>query len=290
MDTIEEQPLGQIPDDWWRLLDASRILTEWFKRHLLALFISVRVGEEIRYAVYSGFMLQFNQKLLWITVGHVIEELNDILLNHRDDILQMRWLDNCPIPGAETFHVHNRDLKLFWSNEIDFGFVHITGLDEANIRNNKQVQILSEQGWRNIHRARPEGFYIIGYPKEWMQIKLPDGKGQTMGTATINLSCLPIQRVPFKHHGGSFWKDPEGFYGKIMPFKDHESAQPSSPVGMSGAPVISLERDLDENGEMRIRYYLFGIQRSWNEIDTIRAEPIEKVARIMEQYFQTLER
>jgi hypothetical protein len=285
----EERLLSQLPEDWWRYLDASRILTEWFKKHLLGLFISARVGEEIKYDVFTGFLLEYNQKLLWMTVGHGIEELNDILVNHRNDILQLRWMDNCTIPGAETFPVHNRDLKLSWSDEIDFGFAHITGLDEANIKNGNQVQILSEQGWRNIHRAKPEGFYIIGYPKEWIQVKLPDGKGQTMGTATINLSCLPIQRVPFKEDGGSFWKDPDGFYGKITSFVDLDGGQPNSPVGMSGAPLISLERGLDENGEERIRYYLFGIQRSWNQVDTIRAEPIEKVAKIMEQHFKASE-
>jgi hypothetical protein len=180
-------------------------------------------------------------------------------------------------------------LKLFWSDEIDLGFAHITGLDEANIKNGNQVQILSEQGWRNIHRAKPEGFYVIGYPKEWIQVRLPDGEGQTMGTAIISLSCLPIQRVPFKEDGGSFWKDPKSFYGKVMPFKDLDGGQPKSPLGMSGAPLISLERGFDENGEERIRYYLFGVQRSWNEVDTIRAEPIEKVAGIIEQYFKTIE-
>ncbi len=48
MGNDEEQWDTQIPDDWWLLLDASRILTEWFKKHLLGMFISVRIGEEIR--------------------------------------------------------------------------------------------------------------------------------------------------------------------------------------------------------------------------------------------------
>jgi hypothetical protein len=289
MDSGEELTLGQLPDDWWRYLDSCKILSEWFKQFLLGLFISIKVGDQIKYDVYTGFLLEYRQKLLWITVGHGMEELNDILLNHRDDILQLRWMDNCTIPGAETFPVHNRDMKTFVADDIDFGFAVITGLDEMNIRNNNQVQIMTEQVWRNVQGAYPEGFYIIGYPQEWLEIRGPESKDQTMGTATIKLSCLPVEQVPFRASDGDFWADPEGFYGKIVPFADHQGGQPTSPRGMSGAPVISLERGFDDNAEERIRYRLFGIQRSWNKVDTIRAEPIQKVAAIMEQYFEALE-
>jgi len=289
MDAGEELTLDQVPDEWWRWQISAQTLSGWFKQHTLGLFLAAKVGNEIKPDVFTGFLLEYKQNLLWITVGHGVKELHDILLNHRDDIMQLRWMDNCTIPGAETFPVHNRALKLFWSDEIDFGFAHITGLDEANIRKSDQVQILSEHHWRDIDRAKPEGFYIIGYPKEWIEIHKQEANGRTTWSATLNLSCLPIQRVPFKADGGNFWKDPQGFYGKIMPFVEQAGGQPKSPVGMSGAPMISLERGLREDGELGIRYYLFGIQRSWNEVDTIRAEPIQKATAIMEQCFQTLE-
>lgn len=289
MGTGEEWTLDKIPDEWWRYQVSAQTLSGWFKQHTLGLFLAARVGDKIVPDVYTGFLVEYRKNLLWFTVGHGIKDLHDILQNHGADIVQLRWMDNCTIPGAETFPVHNRNLKLYCSDEIDFGFVHITGLDEANIRNSNQLQILSERIWLNIDRAEPEGFYVLGYPKEWIKIDKQQSNGRTTWSATLNLSCLPIQRVPYKADTGEFWADPEGFYGKIMPFVEKAGGQPASPVGMSGAPLFSLERGFDENGELRIGYYLFGIQRSWNEIDTIRAEPIQKAVAIVEQYFKTLE-
>jgi hypothetical protein len=75
------------------------------------------------------------------------------------------------------------------------------------------------------------------------------------------------------HTTKAFWNDPEAFYGQILPFVEGSKYQPASLQGMSGGPLFSLERDPSD----RIRYRLFGIQRSEDRDERlIRVEPIHR--------------
>ena len=72
------------------------------------------------------------------------------------------------------------------------------------------------------------------------------------------------------------WSDEEAFYGKILPYTDFPEFEVEEVKGMSGGPILSVERDPDG----RIRYRLVGIIQSWYRSESIiRAEPISRIAQ-----------
>ncbi|MCI0399682.1 MAG: hypothetical protein L0332_10950 [Chloroflexi bacterium] len=276
--------LSDLPDDWWRRLSTCQTLANWFGRYLVGLFFSVSLGGQPQYGVYTGFLLYHRQALLWITAGHVIDEIRGILSSPNVNITMMHWLDGYEFFGAESIPVHNRDLRMYSasSSGIDFGTIAITGLDRENMIRNERLQIMTEQGWRNLHRARPEGYYIVGYPHEWGEYRQDARSGnQIMHSFRANLACLPVSRIDYREPTRSddeFWSDPEAFYGQILSFADGTEYQPDDIRGMSGGPLLSVERDPSNE----IRYRLFGIQRSWlRDSRLIRAEPIQHIAELI---------
>ena len=279
--------LANLPDDWWLRLSTCQILAKVFSRHVLGLFISYKESghKQTCHAIATGFLLHHEEALLWVTAGHVVDKLGEILPDPDSEIIRMRWLDGCEIPGAESVVVHNRDLEMFSASEreIDFGVVAITGLDRANIIKGGAVRIITEQIWKNLHLAQPEGFYIVGYPQEWLEIKHERiDYRRVRGSATANLACVPVERIEpsIGSQPESFWNDPEAFYGQILPFSDTPAGQPDNIVGMSGGPVFSIERDPDGN----LRYRLVGIQSRWlRPSRRVRAEPIHKIVAMMEE-------
>lgn len=284
MDTDEiEVGIVNLPDDWWQYATTCQALSELFIQHLLSLFLSVEINGQTQHGVYTGFLFYYREHLLWVTAGHVIDEIRYILSAPNASIAGMRWLDNCAIPGAESIPVHHRDMEMFSANEsgIDFGVVKILGLDRANILRNDQVKPMTEQVWKNVHLAQPEGYYVLGYPKEWGELSEKRiSENQVLCSFRANLACLPVSRIEYRGADPTdeFWNDPEAFYGQIMPFVDVPWHQPESVVGMSGGPLFSIERDINR----QIRYRLFGIQRSWRQDERIiRAEPIHRIIGIM---------
>jgi hypothetical protein len=275
--------LTNLGDDWWQSVGACQVLSDVFSRHLLTLFVSYEVEGERNRQIYTGFLLHHSDTLFWVTAGHVIDCINKILADSSYKVLAMRWCDGCEIRGAESVVVHNRDLWMFstWKYGVDFAVAIITGLDAANILNNDRVRVLTEEVWRKVHLAQPEGYYLVGYPQEWVEIStdlLSDGR--VLGSLRANLACLPLRRIeyPGPDPTDEFWNDPEAFYGEILAFTDGPGYQPGDISGMSGGPVISLERDPDSG----IRYRLFGVQRSWkSEERLIRAEPIHRIIDII---------
>ena len=287
MEDENQKLLANLPSDWWRQLSTCQILADWFSHHLLGLFLSYREkGEEQScHVIATGFLLHHKEILLWVTAGHVVDKLREILSDQNNDIRRMRWLDGCEIPGAESVVVHNRDLAMFSACDqgMDFGVVALTGFDEANIINGGRVMVMTDQIWKNLHLAQPEGYYIIGYPQEWLEIRQERlNDKQVRGSATANLAFVPVERVepPTDGQPASFWDDPEAFYGQILPFADNSTAQPDNIIGMSGGPVLSIERDSTGN----LRYRLFGIQSRWLEQSRrVRAEPIHKIVAMMNE-------
>ena len=271
--------MDYLPTDWWRRKSTCQILLNWFKRYLLGLFLSVEIEGKVQHELYTGFLLLYKENLMWATAGHIIDEIREIKSNPNVRIVRMRWLDDSKISGAESVPVHSSNFRTYSATEfgIDFGVADITGLDRENILKNNRIEIMTEQGWKNLHLANPEGYYIIGYPKEWVEtneVRLPNNR--ILGSVLANAACIPVEQIeyPGKHPTKEFWNDPRAFYGGMLPYSDEPGHQPENIKGMSGGPLISIERTPNRE----FRYRLFGIQRSWDEnTRSIRVEPIENI-------------
>ena len=95
------------------------------------------------------------------------------------------------------------------------------------------------------------------------------------------MTCIPLIKIEYDQckGEGEFWSDPDAFYGKIVPFSGDSEVPPINIKGMSGGPLLSIERKPDKG----FLYRLYGIQRSWESRQRIiRAESIYKIQEIIE--------
>ena len=122
--------------------------------------MTFEIEGEAQHVLYTGFLLFYEENLMWATAGHVIDEIREIKSNPNIKIIRMRWLDDCKTSGAESVPVHNINFRTYSASEfgIDFGVADITGLDRENILRNDRVEIMTERGWKNLHLANPEGY------------------------------------------------------------------------------------------------------------------------------------
>ena len=277
-----------LPADWWQYRTQAKILCDHFRRYLLGLLLSFRIKDETHHQFYTGFLLEFQETLLWITAGHVVDGIKEILTDRSVRVVRALWADGYERPRAEALPV---DLDELLANalsasdkKMDFGAIAIRGLNETNIRQNGHSLTMTDQAWKNIHLANPEGFYILGFPDPWFKVSERQvSENQVFGKATANISCLPVQRIVGHPIEDGFWSDSEAFYGQVLPFIDGGGFQPETIVGMSGGPLFSIERDKND----QFRYYLFGLQRSWlPDSRVIRAEPIQRMVAVMDSLWR----
>jgi hypothetical protein len=287
MESANNQGLMNLPGDWWRSLEACEKLARWFRGHLLGLWIRFGNQSGIEPEFYTGFLLDYKGVLLWITAGHIIDRIKEILSNQSVEISGIRWVDQCSAPGADSIPI-GRTLCCYSATEIgiDFGAIKIQGLEADNIRACDETTPLTEEVWIGLDRAHPEGFYMLGYPKEGFEVtEGVDPSGQVWGVVEANLAFLPVERIEGEDRhqlvGETRWWDrPSSFYGRICSYTDPEVGQPQDINWMSGAPVFSVEREPEG-----IRYRLVGIQSSWvKSARQIRAEPIHSVVPLLDDF------
>ena len=268
--------LLSLPSEWWRLSAISSKLSGWFSQYIVGLAINAEYSGHYVHRVLSVFLISFDNLLLWFTAGHVIDQLKNDLSSSDVRINRMRWLDRFALKGAESIPI-STGIEAFSSKEIgipqlDFGVIRISGLEEVNLRKNSKVKVFSPQAWYNAENSNPEGFYLLGFPKESLLIS---DESKEQPAMWINLVAIPIQRIkPECSSEGEFWDDQEAFYGQILSFIDNPSSQINDIDFMSGGPIISIERD-PKHG---LKYRLFAIQRSWlQKKRIIRAEPFNRI-------------
>ena len=279
MDEHNFLQMMKMPDDWWRKSTICQLLKEYFSRHLLGLQVAADVNGEIKAEVFSGFLVNIHQQALWFTASHVVAYIKRLISNSEIEILHMRWLDFCDIEGAESIPVHNRSLEMFSMPEdvLDWGIVRIAGLDLENLLNNKKVQFLEPQIWKNLHLGKPEGYYILGWPLQDVEVN------QEERYVSASMTCVPVIKLEYDQcrGEGDFWNDPDAFYGKIIPFASETEIPPIDIKGMSGGPLLSIERKPDKG----FLYRLYGVQRGWEERKRIiRAESMHKILQVIEAY------
>jgi len=263
--------------DWWRYTIVSRRLTEWLNRHLLALMTTRTINGKSTTEFHTGFLVHHMDLLLWVTAGHVIDRLVEMRENQSIRVDRARWADWRPaFEGAESVPVDFTTLIMLsaTSEGVDFGVAVIRGLEADALLRNTNLQIMDERIWKSLDAARPDGYYLIGYPDEWNRIIERTTTGGLERGAAADAACIPIQPIEYRGFDpyNRFWDIPDLFYGQMVPFVDQPEPILQNIVGMSGGPILSLETDV----ESRIIYRLFGVQRAaYGEY--ISAEPMRRI-------------
>jgi hypothetical protein len=255
----------------------------WFRGHVVGLLVAGSAASQFQYSFYTGFLLAHMQQILWLTAGHVVEELQTILDSASFRVTQFCWLDNYEDLVAPVVPVHRREMPMrSWrSSGLDFGAVVPSLLDSGNLLRNEKIHVMEETIWKNLKQASPEGYYAIGYPRPWTTHReKPAPHSKVLHTLEANLACLPMRQLSAPPGGldDPSWSDPEAFYGEILPYTDLPAFEVDDIKGMSGGPVLSIER----TPEGRIAYRLVGIVQSWfRPKGLIRGEPIHRIAEVL---------
>jgi hypothetical protein len=274
----------ELPPDWWQTATASSVLIQQFKKHLLPLLVAGSVDRQVQYNVYTGILLRHGETIVWLTAGHVVDELIRILSSPHFKLSAMAWLDGYEATKAESVTMHRIDIpmKSWRVTGLDVGAVLPSILDVGNLLRNEKVETINSGIWKNLDLASPEGYYAIGFPRPWChhtQTSAPNNK--ILNSVKADIACLPLREIPppAEFAGDPEWSNPEAFYGQLLEYPDYPAFDLESARGMSGGPVLSVERDPDG----RIRYRLVGVIQSFAEGQSIfRAEPIQRVAEVID--------
>jgi hypothetical protein len=276
--------MGQFPPDWWQTVAAATALLQKFTNHVIPLLVAGIIDNSINYSVYSGILLRYERTIVWLTAGHIVDELVKVLSSPDFKLTTMVWLDDFGAKGAEGVRLHNTGIpmKSWKSAGLDVGAVLPSDLDLGRILKNNKVQPIDAGIWKNRSSIRPEGFYAIGFPRPWsihtkMPALIPALVNDVLISLKTDLSCLPLEVIqpPRENSDDPTWSDLKVFYGKILPYSDNPINNLDSPMDMSGGPILSFER----TAEGHIAYSLVGVIQSWVWAQSIiRAEAIDCIA------------
>ena len=266
-----------LPEGWWQTARTVSALVQVFRSYVIGLLLGGTVQGRYQIDFYTGFLLFHTDSLLWITAGHVIDKIAQVLASPSFRLSIMRWVDGYQVPGAEAVQVHHvpPPMKSWKSEGIDFGAVRVEGVDAEGLLANTKLRVMHEQGWKNLENSRPEGYFIVGYPAVWTKTsETPAEDNKVLHSIKADFACIPVAPVSppsDKDKYGTFWSKPHSFFGEIVPYPDLPTFEVDQLAGMSGSPLISIER----TPEGMLRYRLFGILTEWLPGEgTIRAEPI----------------
>lgn len=272
--------------DIWSSREVCAYLSHVFARHMLSMYVvSVVKKRKIEKNIYSGILYSELGANLWITAGHVIQELEDHRVSADRKIVGVSWVDNCPV-GCESgipLACDIGQLSMHFINDPDFdwGSVKIPDFNVRQLAASGAMVPVTSSMWTGREEANPEAYYLVGIPTEWIggeNLRVPGGVN---AKATPTLACVPLRMIDDRQEATpeGFWKCDHGFYAEVLPCMDEQGAELASIRGTSGGPIIGLRREADGN----IRYWLFGIQSRWlPQSQILRATRIDEFANAID--------
>ncbi len=277
-----------IPPDWWRRESACGKLSQWFGNHTLALLVVSRRGAEQCCRVFTGFLYRHKGIPLWVSAGHVMKALEE-LKEQGHPVIHSIWADRSRASpeGDAGVPVDLDTLHPFWIERrgVDLGFVVVPTFYLKLLDANPENCFLDERVWYGKDTARPEGYYLVGFPSakhDLTTVELSNGK--VLNRLQAPLMCLPLERIPDRpgEDPKAFWGIEGAFYGRLVPFAGRKEPPEFSIKYMSGGPILSIERTTD--GELLYRW--FGVQSSWlPESKVIRATSEDTAVAIIDELY-----
>lgn len=240
------------PDD----RDMLRFLKERFRQVVcLAFGVQRRVMTGVRekdagLRFCSGFILEVQSRWYWVTAGHILEEIQEVIESSDQDADAFRLIDSfgsdpvdtTPIPfnfeGAWKWFEHDDGLGL------DYGAVALGELEKRNLQ--KNIVPVSARDWKNLNSQSFREFFVLGFPTDSITPRYIDRPGGYSIFAKPKPSVVSMVKTAPQGSPTTFPR----LYGKLS-----ENWPKGGMAGFSGGPIVGLADD----GRFRV----IAVQSGW---------------------------
>lgn len=211
--------------------------------------------------VYSGFLLEVRGYTFWVTAGHCLKELDELLAAKGVRVHGGSFVDwfacgavhKSPVPfqyeTGRGFHLYQPE------NGFDFALIPLDLLQIGAFAANNLVP-LSRANWVRQRNLSFDSYLMLGIPKDKIVTSLKDNG--VMNVA-VSQSLLRIERIGLEDLGETPW-DSEAvpsdawFIGRLAPGCTIRNLK-----GMSGGPIYGFRRE----GKGRFTYHVVALQSHW---------------------------
>lgn len=277
---------SQLPSDWWqRRVALDYLIKSKLSHHMIGLELDGTVGQDVHSYLYTGFILEYKQHRLWVSAGHVIDEIRQVLNTRTFNVTKMAWLDGYQVSQADEILVYDRNLYLesWYTTGVDMGVVILSATDADAIFSNKKLAPITKDGWTSHEKTVIEGYLAAGFPRNLRNTLRKKATG-TLAEIPIDarITGFPIRRTSWQISPtyDEFWDDSTAFYGEILPYPDYPDEGVGDIGRMSGSPLFSFST----NDQGRVVYYLAGVLKTWDHRRTIRVVPIQKIIKAIDEW------
>ncbi len=209
--------------------------------------------------VISGFLLELDGLLFWVTAGHCLKELDEKINNKLVRIVDGGYLDYF---GSEACHHHMypfiyRPGEAFYvenpTTALDFALITLNGLQIRCFLENKNVPI-GRANWEHQASLQFDFYYMLGIPADAVVTKTHAGEATCMAAPVL----IAIDRLDSPVAHGALSND--WFAGKIAAGVTRTDIK-----GMSGGPIYGFRKIADG----RLAYHVVALQSRWLPVSRI---------------------
>jgi hypothetical protein len=274
---------------WWVDETKARIFNTNVQKHILSLNVTYLINGLPNSCWISGFLVYTKSLLIWITAGHVLKKLDELLQNKKIGGIKARWFDNCPIKDARFIACdYSTMLKTPIDIEgYDFGIVILRKIYADQILNVRENKPLTDVHWKFNDGFKAEGYYLVGLPTEFTKLdQTSSSSGGLDVKASSTLISVPLTEEDRALHQSDedFWQHENNFYGQIHSIHNDDKSLLTDISGMSGGPIFGVRR-IDKD---RFEYRIIAVQSSWLQKKFIRGTRFDTVIGILNRALENV--
>ena len=172
-------------------------------RHLVALCVTFREkdkpDERPIFRAYAGTLIYIEGRNFFLTAGHILSELRDVLQDDRIEVLNAVLGDTFgPAPKSKIpipFVLKREDMFFIDDDDegLDFGVVMLNSYYVGLLAANGSVALV-EENWIHQHKICFDGYLMLGLPAEYTSDRVnADGEGSVSATL---ISVARLEKPP----------------------------------------------------------------------------------------------
>lgn len=218
----------------------------------------------LRVCVLTGFFLNYNDEVYWITAGHVAESLHKLHHEHPERIVHSSF---CQFP-ANNFLINDDSHTFIYINDehVDIGFFKLRPLYAAMIKADPKTTLIDARIWMpsSTSESNCDYWLLVGTPHSWCKFEVTSelqGKFKSkLGIPNVVVPVEPIDDLGASANcpGSEFWGYDTCLYGHVGNAVGPQEQSLNDIGGMSGG--LLLAATLEDDG---VRYQAIGLQSAW---------------------------